>query len=659
MKKKNRLGATVCLVIFLVGVIAPTAIAATSFSDIKGHWARESIIRLAGLGHLKGYPDGTFRPDNSMSRAEFVTALIACLGADHKDTITSNFNDTTHHWAKTQINEAVRRGILKPWEYPNGLKPDGAIKRSEVAAMLVRASGKSAGNSKVTFKDDTAVQQSDYRDFIRTACAEKLMAGYPDGEFKPFNNMTRAEVTTVLSTFLGISSPAPSPNPNPNPVLPNSSGWSLVIEGNYYDPATTPVYIKTGFNDVRITSIFAFSDRVLFNNTYSYSLDSSTSNLQLVIHNNIFDVSKLSVKGNQLLISSSAMRLNTVTVGDHKYSSDFVKLYISNTNGDYYLSDAILLDQYTIKIGSKSYDLARHKITIALGEKYYDIKRVILNPTLTSLELAETDPVISSGLSVSSFSAIIAGKTSLDLDAIKDIDFIIDRSMYSLDQVTIDASGNFTADGDNYSCTEATMIINGTFYRINSITMFKGKFMVYAEADEKGDRIVFNEEYRYASEVQIIKNNISYDLDRVIVVDRNLIRIGGKQYKVDASVKCRFNNKLYDIDRINYDTKYEMVIITATESSDYVPAYQPRDYVFYLGNTIYQDGLSDDVTIYVNGSYRSLDAIDITDPGHFTYRDDTYSLFNTRLRIGNKEFNIVDTAWHGQSQIFDLYLKKI
>jgi hypothetical protein len=650
LKKGFRLWVTALLVIFLAGMAYP-AVAANSFSDIGGHWAKDSINSIAALGYLKGYPDGTYRPDNSMTRAEFVTALIAGLGATHNDTITSNFNDTTNHWAKTQINEAVRRGILKPWEYPNGLKPDGAIKRSEVAAMLVRAKGLATTTAKVTFKDDTAVQQSDYRDYIRTAYAEKLMSGFPDGEFKPFDNMTRAQVATVLATYLGIGTATPAP------TQPTTNGWSIVVDGNTYDFSDTPIYLKSGYTDIRITSISTVADRVVFNNTYTFALNSSKDNPELVIHNTAYSVSKMSVNGNQLLISSSSSRLNTVTLGDHKYDASFVRLYIGNTNGEYYLSDAVLLDSYTLKIDGKTYDLNNTKVTIVLGEKYYDIKRVIFSPTITSLELAETDAVVLRGLKISDISAIFVGSNSIDMDDIDRIDFIVNHSMYRLSQVTIDASGNFEAGRSNYPCSEVTMIINDCYYKINTITMYKGKFMIYAQEDEQGNRVLFNDEYRLASEIKILRNNTPYTLDDIMVVDRDLIRIGGKQYSVDSSIKCRFNNKIYDIYRIDYDTTYDMVTIKATESDDYAGAYQPQKYVFYLNDNVYQKG-TDEAAIYAKGAYRDFDSISIIDPGHFIYRDKTYEMIDASVSIDDELFTIIDTAWHGQTQIFDIHLKK-
>jgi hypothetical protein len=229
--------------------------------------------------------------------------------------------------------------------------------------------------------------------------------------------------------------------------------------------------------------------------------------------------------------------------------------------------------------------------------------------------------------------------------------------MYSLSQVTINASGNFTAASSNYPCSDVTMIIDGSYYQIDTVEMYKGKFMIYAEEDEDGNRVLFNDKYRLASDIRILRNSSSYTLDQVMVVGRNVIRIGGKQYSVDSSVKCRFNNQVYDIDEIDYDTTYDMVAIEATESDDYAGTYQPDKYIFYLNSAVYQEGISN-AAIYVNSAYRSFDSININDPSHFTYSNNTYDMIDSRVRIGTQLFTIIDTAWHGKNQIFDIYLKK-
>jgi hypothetical protein len=61
-------------------VFPATALGAKEFSDTKGHWAISYIQDLADQGYINGYPDGTFKPDRTMTKAEFTTALIGSLG---------------------------------------------------------------------------------------------------------------------------------------------------------------------------------------------------------------------------------------------------------------------------------------------------------------------------------------------------------------------------------------------------------------------------------------------------------------------------------------------------------------------------------------------------------------------------------------------------
>lgn len=133
------------LAFFMASVAFPAVGMAASFPDTTGHWAEEYIISLANAGYISGYPDGTFKPDKVVSRAEFVTVLVQCMGSS-PGTGSSGFADTSRHWAKGYIAQAVALGILIPEEYPTGLSPDGGIKRSECAAMLVRA----LGNNQIT-----------------------------------------------------------------------------------------------------------------------------------------------------------------------------------------------------------------------------------------------------------------------------------------------------------------------------------------------------------------------------------------------------------------------------------------------------------------------------------------------------------------------------
>ena len=79
----------------------------SNFTDIKGHWAEEYINSFVELKYILGYPDGTFKPDNNISRAEFVVIInrIIKLSADPTKNLT-DVDDT--HWAYNEITIATK-----------------------------------------------------------------------------------------------------------------------------------------------------------------------------------------------------------------------------------------------------------------------------------------------------------------------------------------------------------------------------------------------------------------------------------------------------------------------------------------------------------------------------------------------------------------------
>ena len=77
-----------------------------TLTDITGHWAYEMINKLVGMGCISGYPDGTFKPDNAITRAEFTVVLVKAWA---ESTGGPLFTDTTGHWAKDYIETAASR----------------------------------------------------------------------------------------------------------------------------------------------------------------------------------------------------------------------------------------------------------------------------------------------------------------------------------------------------------------------------------------------------------------------------------------------------------------------------------------------------------------------------------------------------------------------
>jgi len=665
MKKKIWCYLLVLAVVLGVMSIRPCAAADHAFPDIGSHWAKDYINQFISLGYMAGYPDGTFKPDRVMTRAEFTSVLISCMGVTASDKTSRNFSDTSGSWAIASINEAVKRGILVPSEYPTGLVPDGGIKRSEACAMLVRALGKSPTTGMPSFKDTDKLKLSMYVSYIKTACDLGIMGGFPNGKFEPFSEMPRAQACTVFYKLLALQGKVPAtPGSTTSSAITVSTGSIkyVSIGSDLYDIGTVPISFIVNYQEMPVKSIVSSTASINVNSTYSFNLNSSDANPDIVVNNNRYGTSKLTVSGDKLVVTPIYRKVYKFKVGDYNYNSDYVSLYVKAANQGYYLSDMGIIDEYHVKIGSQNYDLSTDKITIGVNNsgsstgEFYDIKKIALTQQDTVMQLAATDPVVLSQLGISNIAAIFSGNTTLNLNSINNIYYIMGGARYSLSGITIDAAGNFSAGDKIYPYSQVTMIIDDNQYEINSLQINQSKFFFYCGEGTSQEWVILNNEYRDAADVSIIKGTSIYTLDQAIVVTRNVIRINGKQYNLDSDFKCRVDNKIYCIDVINYDSSQHATIIDTGDLDDTTTANQPAKLVFYNNNTQYQEG-TNNATIYAASTWVTFDQIFILDPSHFTYLNTSYALIGASVKINELSFKLIDTSWHGATQVMDVYLQ--
>ena len=119
-----------------------------NFSDVSsGDWYYSAVQMCAKAGIVSGYPDGSFKPNQAVTRAEFFK-MVAMLYSDALNTpITGKiFNDINGHWAEKYINLLQKLGIVKG--YPNGsVKPNANLTRGEAASIMNRVLGRIVGDS--------------------------------------------------------------------------------------------------------------------------------------------------------------------------------------------------------------------------------------------------------------------------------------------------------------------------------------------------------------------------------------------------------------------------------------------------------------------------------------------------------------------------------
>lgn len=650
----------VSLLVLWVMLLLPltgAAAAATQFTDTQNHWAKDYILSFAAKGFIEGYPDGTFRPEQPISRAEFTCILLNSLEITPSGSTVTTFSDTAAHWAHAQIDEAVARGVLLVSEYPDGLKPDDSILRSEAAAMIIRALGKSPDSGQSSFTDSSEIARSIYSGYINAAAVAGLIKGYPDGTFRPFSGVKRAEACTLLS---GLTDGASTPG-TPGVSAVDGGLTGLVVQGNRYSLGSSTIYLRRDQANIPIYSISLNSGMVIVNNTFPFPLDGA-NNPDLVVNNARYINCRLSVSGSDLVASPASIGLDSYTRNKYKYSADYVNLYIGNKDSDYYLSDAELVDSYTVKIDGDDYDIKTTQIAIALEEDFFAIRMIDFGSDGISFNLKEIPPVVVSNLDLSDFSAIFVDSDSLDLDRVSALYFIIDGKRYKLSSLTIDASGSFTVNNKSYDPDQVIVLIDDRFYDLDSVDTLNGKFVLYCDSSKVTDWAVIDDKYRDAGAVRIIRGADTYSLDKIVVVKRNVIRIGGTQYKIGSGLlACRVDGVLYGIKEIDYDTDTDMVTIdTTTFSGSTIDSLseQPQKYVFYLNNSVYQDGATRAVTIYAGGGWRSFSSITFTDQTHFTYKSASYNLIGARVQIDDREYEVVDSAWRISSQVMNVYLER-
>ena len=106
-----------------------------TFSDVAAdRWSNQAISTLASMGILNGYPDGSFRPAEPITRAEF--AVVASK-FDKLESGDTSFSDVTNHWAAKYIDSAAKKGWIMGYE-DNTFRPDAKILRAEAVTMINR-----------------------------------------------------------------------------------------------------------------------------------------------------------------------------------------------------------------------------------------------------------------------------------------------------------------------------------------------------------------------------------------------------------------------------------------------------------------------------------------------------------------------------------------
>ncbi len=203
--------------------------------DAEGHWAVKDVVLLQRMEVIDAYPDGTFRPDQSITRAEMVKMMVAAFGvmrvrpADpsreviYPDSVYLDVDET--HWVRSFVYSAYEEDLVAG--YPDGtFQPDEGLTRAEMAGLFHRLfSSPEAGGALESLSDPAELPQ--WAAAAISWCLEVgLFWGFPDGSFRPQDLTTRGQAVVLLRRALELQGAL-------------YSAWGEVLQVSSSPPAVT------------------------------------------------------------------------------------------------------------------------------------------------------------------------------------------------------------------------------------------------------------------------------------------------------------------------------------------------------------------------------------------------------------------------------------
>ena len=178
------------------------------FTDINDYWAATYVDFLYNANITTGYDDGTFRPNDNISRQQFAVMLYRYLGLDGSqyESVTLPFADNASigDYALTAVKALYTEGIINGSTGSDGrlyFNPGGSLTRAQAAAMIGRTQEKGYAIVELTFSDTASIPAyATY--YIQTMAAQGVISGYADGTFQPGANITRGQMAKILYNLM-------------------------------------------------------------------------------------------------------------------------------------------------------------------------------------------------------------------------------------------------------------------------------------------------------------------------------------------------------------------------------------------------------------------------------------------------------------------------
>lgn len=211
-------------------------------SDYSNHWAQKTIEKWSGKNVINGFPDGSFKPNQSITRAEFATLVNGLFNLTDSTNAKKYEDVLSSQWYKKDVDVISSHGVMN--DYENNFKPDQYITREEATFAIsniynIISNNTDAENSN-SFKDSDKISEW-ATNSIYSLYNKGYISGRPDNSFDPKGNLTRAEMVTLIdkitSELLNVAGEYTYENKELQNLIINTKDVSLknvTVKGNLY-----------------------------------------------------------------------------------------------------------------------------------------------------------------------------------------------------------------------------------------------------------------------------------------------------------------------------------------------------------------------------------------------------------------------------------------
>lgn len=206
MMKFRKLAKYLASIVAVVSILGASMGHASEMKDISGHWAKQNIEWMVEKSFITGYNDGTFKPNNTITRAEFAAILVRS-GTFDRNSYRGSFSDISQsQWHSVYIQTAYDKGWIQGSE--GKFRPNDRISRAEMAVIMGRIVKSRSGDPvngrnmiENVFADRASIPNWAKED-AAYALENSIMRGADGNRFLPQNSSTRAEAATVIYNAL-------------------------------------------------------------------------------------------------------------------------------------------------------------------------------------------------------------------------------------------------------------------------------------------------------------------------------------------------------------------------------------------------------------------------------------------------------------------------